>query len=771
MVNNKKVPELPGELSQLDATPSSRNSNEEISAYVPHYNRYTRDLASRSRLGRSNRFSTHWQQSCCCGRSGVIEPEKSKFLPRWDGVCGLGLIFICFVAPLEVAFLDNHFSWPLFIANRMVDMLFIVDLVLQFFIACPIKVRGNNSTMYAFKKKIIARRYLTSWFIIDFISIIPFDLLAVLAHSEDMSKLHLLKVVRLFRLLKLLRLLKGVRIFERWQMEFGISHRKLTLWRLVGSVVIASHWMSCALGLMSHLQGTPCRDGLPQGCIETWKSNALEMQVTGADASWRTPPGEAYLLSLYTAITIIVHPHAFLPTGPEENLLFVIVMLLGGFVWTRVISRSTAISTSLDRHKIHFKQTMDDVNAIADDLGLSVALRRQLRGFFMNTRDYSKTETWQELTRRMSPQLRRATAREVNWPWVQQIPYLRGCSWPMITAVAEGLETQRYAQHEIFGKPCHLYVLSRGLVSRCISLTKLLHPGAVWGEDHLLLYCSHLFEDVTSVAQCFTEVLAMSRKRFEEISQDNPENQELLRKHYVKISITRGVRYLASQARIKLSESRKKSTRTSEILEQLGVPRMRKGGSMRQLKIDTDKASSGNSTNELAAKETPVSSPLSRVVPTPLSPGPLLTGRKSVDAGVHDLGVAISALRSDMESLGTEFDLTLHAIRSSMDEKMSAVLWKAQQIANLSLPGPSNHTAQEEACNETLSRSALLEQLQAAQAKGDGKDEEKPDFAQGLDLAVQDTCADGSVPSTCADGSVPTSPKEEDALPLPGQLS
>merc|ERR1719240_2100553 len=124
-------------------------------------------------------------------------------------------------------------------------------------------------------------------------------------NSQEVTRLLLLKVIRLFRLLKLLRLLKGMRIFERWQSELGISHRKLTLGQLLITVVVSAHWISCALGLTSSLQGVPCIHSLPEDCKVTWATRAFEESGITADDEGRIPSGSNYLVTLYTSITII----------------------------------------------------------------------------------------------------------------------------------------------------------------------------------------------------------------------------------------------------------------------------------------------------------------------------------------------------------------------------------------------------------------------------------------------------------------------------------
>jgi hypothetical protein len=60
-------------------------------------------------------------------------------MPYWDMTTSLALVFVALVTPLEVGFLDTASSAldPLFLTNRLVDVVFVVDLVLQFFLVTP----------------------------------------------------------------------------------------------------------------------------------------------------------------------------------------------------------------------------------------------------------------------------------------------------------------------------------------------------------------------------------------------------------------------------------------------------------------------------------------------------------------------------------------------------------------------------------------------------------------------------------------------------------
>jgi len=69
----------------------------------------------------------------------LIDPRTSKLMPNWDVVTSIALIFTAIMTPVEVGFMDipaDRWADGLFITNRCVDIIFILDVLMQFFIMC-----------------------------------------------------------------------------------------------------------------------------------------------------------------------------------------------------------------------------------------------------------------------------------------------------------------------------------------------------------------------------------------------------------------------------------------------------------------------------------------------------------------------------------------------------------------------------------------------------------------------------------------------------------
>ncbi|RHZ09481.1 hypothetical protein DYB31_014380, partial [Aphanomyces astaci] len=104
-----------------------------------------------------------------------------------------------------------------------------------------LKNKGDNTIRgrkVYFDMATIAKRYFSTWFVVDFSSTFPFT--QVLAAQDE----QLGKILRLFRLVRLLRLFRMIRILNRLQHALLIRSTISSLFRYCLTVVFISHWFA-----------------------------------------------------------------------------------------------------------------------------------------------------------------------------------------------------------------------------------------------------------------------------------------------------------------------------------------------------------------------------------------------------------------------------------------------------------------------------------------------------------------------------------------------
>ncbi|KAL6517728.1 hypothetical protein OROMI_033429 [Orobanche minor] len=125
-------------------------------------------------LGFSSNLNTHNDSN-----ARIISPMDSRYR-CWETVMVILVAYSVWICPYEIAFLNSNPSRPLYIADNIVDIFFGVDIVLTFFVAY---IDSTTQLLVRDSRK-IAKRYLTSWFVMDVASTIPFETIAFLFSSK-----------------------------------------------------------------------------------------------------------------------------------------------------------------------------------------------------------------------------------------------------------------------------------------------------------------------------------------------------------------------------------------------------------------------------------------------------------------------------------------------------------------------------------------------------------------------------------------------------------
>ena len=95
-------------------------------------------------------------------------------------------------------------------------------------------------------RKRIAMSYLRGWFFVDFVSCIPFDIIAAEADDDGLyTNLRLLRIVRILRIAKLLKILDGGRQFKRFERWLSLRHTVAETVGVVVTMVFCAHWTAC----------------------------------------------------------------------------------------------------------------------------------------------------------------------------------------------------------------------------------------------------------------------------------------------------------------------------------------------------------------------------------------------------------------------------------------------------------------------------------------------------------------------------------------------
>ena len=115
-------------------------------------------------------------------RKWIFDPY-SRYRQLWDVLATLALITTCLITPAELAFYTHFENKPSYLGtiNRIIDVIFIIDIIVSFNTSYFNKEKNNFTT----DRKKIAKNYLKTWFFIDFIAVIDFEFIFKLFMKKD----------------------------------------------------------------------------------------------------------------------------------------------------------------------------------------------------------------------------------------------------------------------------------------------------------------------------------------------------------------------------------------------------------------------------------------------------------------------------------------------------------------------------------------------------------------------------------------------------------
>jgi potassium voltage-gated channel Eag-related subfamily H protein 7 len=400
----------------------------------------------------------------------IINPKKTG---KWDATMIICLVFTAVVTPYEVGFLDSSVINGLWVINRLVDGLFGIDMIVNFMLA----YFDDEELMWVVDKKKIAIRYVSSWFIIDIVSIFPFDY--VFPAGGD--NLRALRIVRLLRLIKLLRVLRGARILDRWKNKLSLGFGHMTMIKFLVAVIVICHWLACFWRMVPDIEGV-VENGLPVNWMVGYGCDGYTAEAQ-------------YLVSLYfSTMTLTTIGYGDVGTTTDgERLIATFYMLIGAAVYAYCVGVLCGVVSGMDQMATDYNNTMDQLQQYLEEIRFPNEKKPMVREYFQHCRKIRRMEAYQHLLGLMSPALRGQVANHMNGPWVRAVFFFNPKSArkeelnEFVTEVSMKMTQSAFIPNEsvvnLGDLPEELYIVSKGVASK---LGKIYSAGSYFGEDFLL---------------------------------------------------------------------------------------------------------------------------------------------------------------------------------------------------------------------------------------------------------------------------------------------
>ncbi|RXN12832.1 potassium voltage-gated channel subfamily H member 4-like protein [Labeo rohita] len=265
----------------------------------------------------------------------------------------------------------------------------------------------------------ICLHYCTTWFVLDLIAALPFDLLYLFNISVT-SLVHLLKTVRLLRLLRLLQKLDGYS-----------QYSAVVLTLLMSVFALLAHWLACVWYVIG-------RKELASNDPLTWDIGWLQelgkrLETPYTNGTVGGPSlRSAYIASLYftlSSLTSVGFGNVCANTDAEK-IFSICTMLIGALMHAVVFGNVTAIIQRMYSRRSLYHTRMKDLKDFIRVHRLPQQLKQRMLEYFQTTWSVNNGINANELLHDFPDELRADIAMHLNKD-ILQLPLFssasRGC--------------------------------------------------------------------------------------------------------------------------------------------------------------------------------------------------------------------------------------------------------------------------------------------------------------------------------------------------------
>ncbi|XP_062851494.1 potassium voltage-gated channel subfamily H member 5, partial [Trichomycterus rosablanca] len=306
------------------------------------------------------------------------------FKTTWDWVILILTFYTAIMVPYNVSFKtkQNNVTW--LVLDSVVDVIFLVDIVLNFHTTFV----GPGGEVIS-DPKLIRMNYLKTWFVIDLLSCLPYDIINAFENVDEgiSSLFSSLKVVRLLRLGRVARKLDHY-------LEYGAA----VLVLLVCVFGLVAHWLACiwySIGdyeVIDKLTNNIKTDSwLYQ--LATTIGSPYRYNTSGT-GQWEGGPGKhtLYITSLYftmTSLTTIGFGN-IAPTTDGEKIFSVAMMMVGSLLYATIFGNVTTIFQQMYANTNRYHEMLNNVRDFLKLYQVPKGLSERVMDYIVSTWSMTK---------------------------------------------------------------------------------------------------------------------------------------------------------------------------------------------------------------------------------------------------------------------------------------------------------------------------------------------------------------------------------------------
>ncbi|CAH1238966.1 KCNH7 [Branchiostoma lanceolatum] len=420
----------------------------------------------------------------------------SPFKAVWDWIILLLVIYTAVFTPYVAAFLlnedearakmnrdpdtrrdygpSNRYGDPLVIVDLIVDVMFIIDILINF----RTTYVNKNDEVVSHPGK-IAVHYFKGWFLIDVVAAIPFDLLLFGSETDETTTL-----IGLLKTARLLRLVRVARKIDRYS-EYGAA----VLLLLMATFALIAHWLACIWYAIGNVE----RPMLPAkiGWLDILAKQTHQPYTN--DSNSGPSLKSKYITALYftfSSLTSVGFGNVS-PNTNAEKVFCICIMLIGSLMYASIFGNVSAIIQRLYSGTARYHTQMLRVKEFIRFHQIPNPLRQRLEEYFQHAWSYTNGIDMNAVLKGFPECLQADICLHLNRNLLQNSPAFKHASQGCLRALSMKFKTTHAPPGDTLVHKGDvlkaLYFISRGSIEilKDDVVVAILGKDDVFGEDPL----------------------------------------------------------------------------------------------------------------------------------------------------------------------------------------------------------------------------------------------------------------------------------------------
>nr|XP_056708301.1 potassium voltage-gated channel subfamily H member 1 [Euleptes europaea] len=365
------------------------------------------------------------------------------FKTTWDWVILILTFYTAILVPYNVSFKtkQNNVAW--LVVDSIVDVIFLVDIVLNFhttFVGPAGEVISDP--------KLIRMNYLKTWFVIDLLSCLPYDVINAFENVDE-------GISSLFSSLKVVRLLRLGRVARK--LDHYIEYGAAVLVLLVCVFGLAAHWLACIWYSIGDYE--VINEDTNKIRNESWLyqlgesiGSPYQFNKTGT-GKWEGGPSKdsVYISSLYFTMTSLtsVGFGNIAPTTDGEKIFAVAMMMIGSLLYATIFGNVTTIFQQMYANTNRYHEMLNSVRDFLKLYQVPKGLSERVMDYIVSTWSMSRGIDTEKVLQICPKDMRADICVHLNRKVFKEHPAFRLASDGCLRALAMEFQTVHCAPGDL----------------------------------------------------------------------------------------------------------------------------------------------------------------------------------------------------------------------------------------------------------------------------------------------------------------------------------